>query len=560
MSVKLEKFLDMNKNSNIQDIIVNLFKLNKADRNNLLIDKNGVLEDKICCLLQNSKFEKYILLLNNFSLLDFFDRFGKDFILSLDIKSQYDLINSDIPVDSLVDIIPCCCNEVVNYFFENDKRAVYLIERFNILPLISKEIKFNDNILKKKEFFEMLKSVSFINFRKNINAVEKNNNPIFIEKHLEKYYEEIISQYNSDTGMFREYYDILNNIDILFDESVKDNYIVNEDIKEKARKYVEYDSDYNLIISDMEAIILLFKDETSKKISEVVIDVIFKDNIYNVWLNIKEMLRYNEMLSEDEKILDENKIKFYNLILKFDNVSVNDKIMLYNKMKTSNFSLEFYNNLRKTKNFAYDKIKEEMFNVSTNSELISSEYSNKYGVSVYDVRDKEYVMLVRVLSTPFNSVGYHNKDCYSIISNEDNYVIKQGSSGVIVYGYSSFDNDKILHMFESDAFSLLNMDNKFVNRIMSSRELVTSNGSYNEIQILNKKKDSGKYLYDILRPDYIVSYDSIKENEILESKRLNIPIVLISKVRMKDADNRHNSFDVLLDSYDRDEDIKRSTR
>ncbi len=40
---------------------------------------------------------------------------------------------------------------------------------------------FNDTILRSNEFFDMLKSKSFVDFRININNVEVGNSPEFIE-------------------------------------------------------------------------------------------------------------------------------------------------------------------------------------------------------------------------------------------------------------------------------------------------------------------------------------------------------------------------------------------
>ena len=62
------------------------------------------------------------------------------------------------------------------------------------------------------------------------------------------------------------------------------------------------------------------KGEVNRKISEVVVDALFCDNIYNVWLNIKEMLRYNSKLDAEDKVLDNDKIDFYQMILNFDKI------------------------------------------------------------------------------------------------------------------------------------------------------------------------------------------------------------------------------------------------
>ena len=81
---------------------------------------------------------------------------------------------------------------------------------------------------------------------------------------------------------------------------------------------------------------------TNKKISEITVDALFADNIYNVWINIKEMFRFNGKLPENKKILDNDKIKFYEMILNIDNVSCTDKIKLYHSLKEKNISTMFY--------------------------------------------------------------------------------------------------------------------------------------------------------------------------------------------------------------------------
>jgi len=555
----VDLFIQNNIFFSVQEVIINLFKLDKYKRDFLLDDDNGKIKNFILDKIKNSKFEKYEFMLENTSIYDFFYKYGKDFIISLDLEKQYELISSDLSVDSLVLIIPNLKREVINYFFENDNRAICLFNKFNILELINRGIKFQDSILHKKEFFDMLKDTSFIQFRKNINAVEKYNNPLIIEKFLLSYYEELINNYNKDTGLFKQYEDILNDLEKVFDDNCV-SYILDSDIINTFKNNVSVDNEGNIFVNDYDELIDILKSQTSKKISEIVVDAIFCDNIYNVWLNIREMIRYNKKLSSEERILDDDKVQFYQMILSFDSVSSDEKIKFYNELKENKFSLKFYEDLRKVKDKAYDKIREDLFNPLINDEFISELYSTKTDCDVFDLRGKKYTMLVRVIGGNFYSKGNHEKDCYSIISDENNFVIRQDDKNAIVYGYSSFDNDKVLHMFESDSRSLKRIDNKLVNRIMTSRELVTSNGWYSEIQLINKKSDEGKYVYDIKNPDYIVAYDCIKDKEINESKRLGIPIVLIDKVRLKDYEKHKKSFDLEIDSYDRYESIKKSRR
>ena len=86
-------------------------------------------------------------------------------------------------------------------------------------------------------------------------------------------------------------------------------------------------------------------------------------------------------------------------------------------------------------------------------------------------------------------------------------------------------------MFEKDSYSSSGRINdrtlncKYVNRIMIPSQISDSPG-YSEIQIVNKKSQIGDE-YDVLRPSYLVVFDTIEDKHIMEAKRLQIPIVRI---------------------------------
>ena len=122
------------------------------------------------------------------------------------------------------------------------------------------------------------------------------------------------------------------------------------------------------------------------------------------------------------------------------------------------------------------------------------------------------------------------RNCYSIISNENTNIFGQGI--MTTYGYNYLDVDRVLHIFEEDSYSS-DLNEKpiisclKVNRIMTPKELSNGCSWYSEIQIVNKKFDSD--LCRAKKPDYIVAIDYINSKDVSESKRLNIPIVLIKK-------------------------------
>lgn len=449
--------------------------------------------------------------------------------------------------DTIIFILPNLHNEHVNFFFKNDPRAVYLYDKFDIDNLLKRGISFNDNIVKKKDFFDLLKKESLIEFRYIINKMEKNNNPTIIEDRVDEYYNEIINIYDINTMLFKDYNVMLNNPGKY---KMDCSYVFNFDLVCKINEHLLKDQDGLYYYDFKENLFAFLKKETSKKLSEVIIDALFRDNIYNVWLNIKEMLRYNSVMDDSDKVLDNDRINFYNTFLNFDSIDNKMKIDIYNKYKNKNLSLLFYNDLRKIKDIAYNKIKEKLINPNLHPEYNDKDLSAKYGVEVYDLRNVEFTMLVRT-SAEFKELMHYKRSCYSIISNENTQVFGEYSTNDFVYGYITFDNDMVLHMLERDSYSVNFKDepSRYVNRIMTAEELVKGNDSYSEVQILNENNSEYKYKWTAKKPDFIVVFNTAGERHIKESKRLGIPIVIIKKKKLEKGNIIDVGFDESTDAY-----------
>lgn len=484
---------------------------------------------------------------------DYFHDKGYDFLSLINKDNQKALLGENFSDDIILKLIGYFNIDTLSYFFLNDRRSIDLFEKIpNINGYINSGVKFNDSILSSQRFFNRLKSSSFVIFRKNINTVETYNNPIMIEQKLKKYYDELISSYDSEEDMFGEYWGVLNNPSLLYNYYDKDTFIFSYDIVLLFEKYLSCDDDDNLYFKDRDALIQILKMETSKKISEVVIDALFSDNIYNVGINIREMIRYNNKLDKNDGALDDDRVAFYKMILDFDNISSKDKIKLFNEFKDRNFSLTFYDDLRKLKDASYDMIKNDLLDLSKYSDKVSSIDCERTQCLVYDLRDSKYTMLVRS-KFPHKDKSNKRRNCYSIISDENNNTFDQGEDNdKIIYGYNSFLNDRVIHMLEQDAFSSdAYNDNKdvsnYVNRIVSKDELVLGSACYSEVELVNMQDKNGKYINQ--KPDFIVVYDNIRDIDITESKRLNIPIVIIRKNILDKNERIDMEFDREKDRY-----------
>lgn len=545
----------VNRKKNEYKLFVCLFEKNPDKVMEWILSDNNLfrevmfLSDDMYSIFASLSYDVIVRTIYKLEEINFIkENIGCNFISCLDSDNQKKLLDEAFNDDTLIKIISYFRKDVVSYFFEYDRRSIYLYKKIpGIRGLIRSGVKFNREILIRDDFFDLLKETDFAEFRNNINSIERHNDPMIIEKKLNKYYDELIDQYDYNIGMFKEYINILNNPSIL--NNFNDTFIFDTNVRMLFINYRLRDEN-GYTFTNRDKLIQELKEETSKKLSEIIVDALFADNIYNVWLNIKEMLRYNNNLDIEHRVIDSERSSFYEMILNFDNISSEDKINLFNKLRDKNISTIFYDDLRRIKDYAYDKIKEDMIDLSKYNDKINKEYSAKYGFNVYDLRDCEYTMLVRTLGSRYKEETINTRDCYSIISNENSNVYGDGS---IVYGYYSFDNDNIIHMLEQDSFSSNSYDNenvtKYVNRIMTSKEIVNGSSWYSEIDIANSSNGTGKY--KTMRPDFVVSYDKIRDIDVEEAKRLNIPIVVIKKTFLKDKDRIYSDFDSEIDAYNK---------
>lgn len=469
---------------------------------------------------------------------------------SVNSEDKIRLLGEKFSDETIIKLIDYFDAKAKSYFFLNDKRAIYLYKKVSgFTNLIRSGVRFSRDILLQNDFFDMLKHSNFSEFRRNINAVEKYNDPLIIQSKLAKYYDELVNEYDRDRGIFRYYGEILDNPSLLKSRK-RDDFIFNFDVKYMFSPYMDYDNDGNIFFENSDELLDKLKSITSLKLSEVIVDALFCDSIYNVWLNIREMLRYNEKMIPSDRIIADERVSFYELIFNFDNVSSDDKIELFNKLKDKNVNSMFYDDLRKLKDYAYDRIRDDMFVISNNGDKISNELSKKYGTPVYDLRDSKYTMMVRALGCRYQVGTNNSRDCYSIVSDENNEVYQHGNYDNI-YGYSSFDNDRVIHMLEMDSFSSDIRDrsgvSRYVNRIMTSKEITNGSSWYSEVDIANMKDDNGKY--ETMKPDFVVAYDTISDINVIESIRLGIPIVLIKKSLLKDSDRIDTGFKDDVDAY-----------
>lgn len=546
------------KNQNMGDMYKMYVALVEQDINlfiRSIIDKDNILNDFLgktflfSAQFANIDFNSFEILMNyigkNGYLYDMF--FLSE--VKYDILKKYS--ENDIDEDLLLSFVKNNL-EFRKDFFEHDIRSIRFIEesKLKINSILEDNIKISKELLYSDILFQKLKSQSMVGFRSKLNKLLAANPSIVIENKVNNYEDALIESFDLEKGFFKYYSEItMNNLAEKKDDS--------NNLFMKNFKYVKDENELNNLI----------KKESNRILKELVIDRLFKDNYYNVIINTKEIIRYQQHIDKnneqsDSKFyskfysnlihkkkngLDKAQVDFYNKILDIDNLSNLDIIEIYKNNRNKNFSCMFYEDIRMCRELAHKEMIEGLYIPRKKDK----DLSKKFGTNVYLLDGEPFNMIIRMLKRNFEEEIKNVRECFSLIGNDNTSRI----SGGICYGYNKIDLKDIINVSEVDAFSsdFIN-DEVTINRIMTSDE-INSYAGISEIQI---KTNNGK----ALKPSYIVSYNKIEINEIEESKRLHIPIILIdeSKYNTKElivSDHTMRKNGYINSEYDEDDYISR---
>ena len=407
----------------------------------------------------------------------------------------------------------------------NDNGIIILLEKEVIVPSTIIDDKFFDNLMSNFNHSEAI-----VDFRNYINALSRICDVSYLEKKLDIFYGNCIN-------LYKDYENIIKNLNVnsnkiplpqnpLFVEGFVEeinyfNSLLENYEKYKGTPFAESLPKY--LDRHKESTLQLLEN----KLDNILIDNLFKENIINVRINLNEIVSYNNYLSDEEKLVDDNTLNFYKMIINIKNLGSDQKLDLYNKFKGKNIPILYYDDLRKCKNDSYKRLKNSLMNLDNYKP--NKKLSDKYGSVVYDMRDEEYIMLTRCLS------GLWVEECTQKVYNESFRVISNNSTGVwmdnyIIYGYSNVDIDKINHVFYNDAGSA-NLGAKFLDGSYSGvvDNILLPNHLAGEVNISSDVKDNRVIS---LKPSYIICKDEIDAQSVKNAKKLGLPIVLIKNKKL----------------------------
>lgn len=354
-------------------------------------------------------------------------------------------------------------------------------------------------------FKRYIMSLTFSKMDEKIAALSKHNNVSYLRNQKENLMDSLMASFDSTTNQIKMPPD---------DDSILSSYL---------KGFFNYYSRLEVM------------QATKTLILNLVINRLFGDTLKNVFLNIKEMLNYNE--KAETEVLTIAEVELFSQVLDLINKDSKEILTFYEQFKNADIMGMFYDAMRKSKNASYKQIQESCLDLKEHAELKNATLSETLGIGVYELKGEDFMALVSCQHHLNGDFAHRYRKCYSLIGSTNLSVFNEHS---LIYGFRNFNIANISHVFEMDAGSgdsLTGGVTPYVNRIQRPEDILAS-GVMNEIQIKNGyDADHNKFLQ--VKPDYIVCFDSINPSSIEEAQKKNLPIVVIHK---KDYELKEGQF------------------
>lgn len=454
---------------------------------------------------------------------------------NLDVKRVFNMLNEE----SQVYVINNC--DLSEYYYDllissKTECSKIIIDRistldnynyYELLDLFSKDMSIPERLLNRSLVNKICSMYNVRNYRNLINNLSKNNDVSEIENLRRKFYDYFLEK------CLLIYHDMLKVI-----KSGKNPRDVFDDF---LNPFGGYDSILSKVYDD-NAVEKKITKSMNYVTTDMVIDYVFRDYTSNVFLDINELIRFNNSTS----VLSTFDKRMYSRIVSLDKMSISEKRDLLNDLKNLDMENKFYDDFRIARKEMVQMFNGSILNKESSNKYINKDLSIEYGVPIYEMNGNKFFVLVKSLSA--------RKD--EVLSERDLHVNRDGGSFSIdgsnklntfsdtdLYYNLAFDKipfEQLVHVFEVDSYSNYYRDKTDIpssnngtdriNRLYTPDEFVGVSSSYNELVVSQPNETRNDEFNSKLGkplPFAIYCYDEICENDIISAKKFGLGIILV---------------------------------
>lgn len=495
-------------------------------------------------------------------------------IVRLSINVQKDVIASlELPHSTKKKIVIAASRSAAEYLLNENPGFIHLedYKYDELLKLFSKNCAIPSHHLSEKEFIEKITTIESIkDYRFLINNLSKSNDTSEITQARKKYYNQEILNYNVENNMLERYYQLYQELPQIVESNIVDYEKVEEILNKYFNFYGSGDNEWyirrklNEYIrsKDKETLKEFLVSESNLQLSNMIIDYHFEDIPFNFFLDIKQLLSFQQ---KENQILNNEDLEIYNKLINIDKLTYEEKIQLHNRLKQEDFISKNYDIFRTAKDKSASLIKEKILTKESVQKYYDKSLSSTYGVPIYVLEGQEFYAFVKSL---YRKTFILTKEQMTSTTDGGSYSL-DGSAKLNTYKdprtnyniiFSDFPTNQIVHMYPVDSYSkyVRKSDSPAtprVNKLYTPQELVETSNDYNEIilsqpneLIHNDELNNQLTLPTILG---LYCYDEISNFDIESAKNLGVGIVLVKTKAYKiNRENKLSMNDTLAPSFE----------
>jgi hypothetical protein len=397
-----------------------------------------------------------------------------------------------------------------------------------------------------------------------------------VELERKRYYDKLVNSLQFTDYMIPEYYYIK------IGKIKKDKYWF---IKNSSEEIKNKFKDGSITSDNIDS---LLSELSSSRLLEILVDRYFEDITYNFLINVDNLLNfYNSIdldilgLDKEQLVSLKERIGIYSKIHSFYDLNSIEQVELYNSFdKSKDYATLFYEDYSLARNVAYTSMNDKAFSPDKRKDLYNKELSSKYGVDIYEAKGEEFYAYIHVtdidrkekivssiwrdvledyINNPRDNTNTKSGASLSFISGKK---LEAGPDGRkvnthVTLGFNYLVPERIAHISYGDSGSdyyRRGVGTSRVSEVMMADTLIDHTRNYNEILYQEFSPivfdTDVKKKYEKLKPDFLVCYDEILDEDIKLAKKYKLPIFLIKTMEYsssKDDYNYHNDDRVYLD-------------
>jgi hypothetical protein len=311
-----------------------------------------------------------------------------------------------------------------------------------------------------------------------------------------------------------------------------------------------------------------FYDERSNKLNEyemaenMLLDLIsnyfFDDYYRNVYLDIKQILKYIDLTNND--LIPQDRLTFYQAFNMLREYTADERIAFFKSYKNIDIMTQFYDDIRALKDQSYKSLVESCTQFTKDSSLYNKELSEQYGCEIYYLDGEEFFGFVRSDSTiskydiDFSSGEPRVVECeqptperiarlghsFTYIGKDDIQTFQHPNKKLTML-YRGIDYRTIAHVFHNDSWtsSTYEYHSDYQNELHTPDSLLRESIKYPEIYISELNG---------IEPFALICLDEVSEWDVKFAKKNNMPIVVINSLKYE---RKYEKEDLFVDRYRR---------